>query len=118
MARCLFLTLLASIAAAALANAQDAVGKISPDQIRPDIARAFKRKPEGMPPTGFVFLDSVIAFEPDTFPPKGIELQHLSLGRCPLVRLTVPVERVAEVKALLQSLAPPRTGWCGWGAKF
>jgi hypothetical protein len=100
------------------AAAQDASTYPSAE-IRPDIARAFKRKVGEVepPPAGFVFLDAYVASEPDTFPPKGIEGQHLELGVCPLVRLTVPVERVVEIRALLQSMAPTPSDNCG-RAKF
>ena len=104
MTRILSPVLVAALLSAPVA-AQDA-GKGPSLDMPPDIARAFKRKPEEAPPVGFVFLEAYIALEPDGFPPKGIEVQHRKLGACPLIRLTVPVERVNELQALLQSMAP------------
>src|SRR5262245_14220915 len=113
--------LLALVLAAPVA-AQDA-GKGPAAAVPPPVSMAFMGKSDQKsPPPGFVFLNAVIDPQraPATaYPPAGVTVEDVGLanyGTClPIVRLTVPVERVPEVQALLRSMRPQFTcndGWC------
>jgi hypothetical protein len=105
--------LLTSVQSAAPAYAQGAADKISPDQLRPDIAQAFLRRRTPTDPTGqFVYLDAYVDLRRamGAFPLEGITAEFIGLEgpSCyPIYRLRVPAGRVPEIEALLRLLRPP-----------
>jgi hypothetical protein len=61
-------------------------------------------------PTGLIFIEARIDpqhVQSGAFPPEGIAVKHQEFRNCILfAKLTVPIERELEVRALLKSMAP------------
>jgi hypothetical protein len=122
MARFLWLLVLAAILAAPVVARNGAAEGTAEPRAPPPVSLSISSSKQKSPPPGFTYLEAVIDPErapPGVYPPDGIavELRGLAnMGTCfPVVRLTVPTERVPEVQALLRSMEPQfscKDGWC------